>query len=200
MEQSEGAYQLEQQQLDEMGPPPARSLRTNVMLDVETMGIGPNAAMLSIAAATFDPYGTGVMESFHAGIELESAVLHGGVVTPSTIAWWMHEDREHARRTYAELHKADIESVLYGFSTWYGSQSIPTWANSPTFDCAIVRSAMERLRMPCPWHYGHERDLRTVRALTRNWGSRTVAHDALADVTNQVTHLQEIIRASGLTP
>ena len=52
----------------------------DVMLDLETMGNGPHAAIIAIGAVKFDTQAQEIGEKFYTVIDLESAVAHGGVM------------------------------------------------------------------------------------------------------------------------
>lgn len=168
------------------------------MLDLETLGTGPNAAIIAIGACQFDE--TTLGREFYRIVDLASAMDAGGVVDASTILWWMKQSDE-AR---GELLRkgTDIYDALQSFRAWILDLSpdgdVEIWGNGATFDNVILRSAYTRLKMSAPWSYRGDRCFRTVRAEappvdTSGWGG--TAHNALDDARFQARYLQEVWRA-----
>ena len=68
---------------------------TEVMLDLETMGNGPDAAIVAIGAVAFDiETATISPRGFYVRVDLESAIGSGGVMDPSTVIWWLQQSDE----------------------------------------------------------------------------------------------------------
>ena len=66
-----------------------------IMLDLETMGTGPNAAIVAIEAAAFCPHEHRVLgNSFYMPVGLASAVQGGGVMDVGTVQWWLQQGPE----------------------------------------------------------------------------------------------------------
>jgi hypothetical protein len=66
----------------------------DLMLDLETMGTSPNAAIVAIGAVKFDP-GTGELGGrFYQVVDLASSVAAGCVIDPDTVLWWMRQSPE----------------------------------------------------------------------------------------------------------
>jgi len=60
----------------------------NIMLDLETMGNGNNAAIIAIGAVKFDQ---DITDRFYKTIDLDSSVDVGLEIDPSTVLWWMKQ-------------------------------------------------------------------------------------------------------------
>ena len=58
---------------------------TQVMLDLETMGKGPDAAIVAIGACTFDIAAGKIGTTYYNRVDLASAVSAGGVIDASTV-------------------------------------------------------------------------------------------------------------------
>jgi hypothetical protein len=163
----------------------------HVMLDLETMGNGNDAAIVSIGAVKFDT--DHILDEFHVGVELASAMQFGGKADPGTVEWWLHPDRAQARDNLLALVKIDLPSALQGFSQWFGEDK-PIWGNGATFDNVILRSAYARAGMEYPARFWNDRCYRTVKnaypeiTLVREG----VHHDACDDARCQAKHLQAI--------
>lgn len=59
------------------------------MIDLETMGLKPDAAIISIGAVCFDLNKRTIVDTFYRAVDLESAIANGGTVTGSTISFWI---------------------------------------------------------------------------------------------------------------
>ena len=70
----------------------------NVMIDLETMGVNNNAAIIAIGAVAFDFEGN-LGYHFYQTITLQSSVENGGIMDASTVLWWMRQSDE-ARKEF----------------------------------------------------------------------------------------------------
>ena len=170
----------------------------HIMLDLETMGTGPNAAITAIGAVKFDPDKGEIVETFYFKVNLESSVKQGGVIDASTVIWWLGQNEE-AR---AEMQKkgGHILDGLYEFKGQIGADA-RIWGNGAAFDNVILRSAYERAQIIAPWDFRNDRCYRTVKAMfkqTPTVEKPTVAHHALADAEAQAKHLMLIAKTHGL--
>lgn len=175
-----------------------------IMLDLETMGVGNDAAIIAVGAVVFDLASDTYTEenSFYSTVDLQSAVSSGGVISPSTVMWWMQQSDE-ARAEFIE-EGAYIKHVLLLFGSWVGQirempeqPDIQVWGNGSDFDNVILRSAYERAGLPVPWHFRENRCFRTMRAMhptvdTSAWNDE-VKHKAVDDARWQARYLFEIV-------
>lgn len=167
----------------------------NIMLDLETMGTGPDAAIIAIGAVEFDLKTMTLGREFYQVIDLASSMAAGGTVTASTIMWWMQQSDE-ARGEFKK-DGIEIRDALLWFKAWL--QSYPfdgLWGNGVDFDNVILRTAYERSSFIPPWSRKNNRCFRTVRALsppvdTSTWES--VKHNALSDAKWQARYLMEVL-------
>lgn len=176
-------------------------MNTHVMLDLETMGTGNEAAIIAIGAAKFDPEGSDIIEAFYVRVSLESSLAAGMKIDGSTVMWWLGEERAEARRALLATEAQHIEDALFGFSQWFGDSSQPVWGNGATFDNVILRNAYAKLMLPAPWSYRDDRCYRTVKALAPHIEPVTsigVEHQALDDAKYQARHLQAIVAAGAV--
>ena len=88
----------------------------DVMLDLETMGNGPDSAIIAIGAVEFDLAEQKTGHGFYVHVDLESAVKAGGVVDASTVLWWMKQG-DQARSAFARQGER-MEVALHLFSEW----------------------------------------------------------------------------------
>lgn len=175
------------------------------MLDLETMGNGPDAAIVAIGAVAFDIEASIVsLHSFYVRVDLESAVRCGGVMDPSTVEWWLREPSEAAREEITRQHppRYHIDSALDLFSEWLGDTAngakTHVWGNGAAFDNVILRRAYERNDKDVPWLHWNDRCYRTIKGL---YGhdlkiERTgTHHHAMADAEAQAVHLLRMLDA-----
>lgn len=172
-----------------------------VMLDIETMSVESNAAVVTIGAVKFDPHGPiGVLGDpdnpeythFHQAVELRSLSEAEFHIDGATIAWWLNQDTMPREALLKE--PVDIASALSRFYLWYGDVSVPTWGNGSGFDNVILRNAYQRLGGVCPFKFHHDRCFRTIKSLFPDvsYLPSVVAHHAMYDAEAQAVHLQKL--------
>lgn len=166
----------------------------NVMVDLETLGKGSDAVILSIGAVAFDE--TGVGSDFYANIDPESCTRVGMKMDASTVMWWMTQG-DQARQVFKDGSRLDI--VLRNFTLWFASVGAENvWGNGATFDNVILSNAYTLAGLERPWSYRGDRCYRTLKALLPdvkappNFGT---AHNALDDARYQAIHAVELLKA-----
>lgn len=168
----------------------------DLMIDIETAGLPPSGALLSIGACFFDMHTETIGPTFQRTVHLATATRDGGVIDAGTFIFWLGQP-ERARNA-VRFGGQDIRVVLSDFSDWIAQtcrhEDVRPWANAPTFDLTILGGAYQRSGLQRPWHYTRERDFRTVRNMypaivydPKEKGDE--AHDALADAVFQARHL-----------
>lgn len=174
----------------------------DLMVDIETAGLPPNGALLSIGAAFFDLHTETIGPTFNRVIHVASSVKHGGVIDPGTFLFWLRQG-DAARKSVA-YGGEPIDLVLGDFAAWVDEHSrrgdVRPWGNSNSFDMTILGTAYQRLGLKAPWHWSHERDFRTVRNVNPQVEYNPDekgegGHNALVDALFQIEHLLKIKRA-----
>lgn len=140
----------------------------DVMLDLETMGTGPNAAIVAIGAVEFGELPDTLGRSFYRTVSLASSQREGLHIDASTVMWWLQqgdEAREALRRDAVDLVEA-----LQLFAQWLDGSGVPLkerriWGNGPSFDCVILANAYQACLYEVPWRYYNERCYRTAKDL-----------------------------------
>lgn len=166
-----------------------------VMIDLETLGVGSKPVLLSLGATKFNE--TEILDRFHVGIDPTSCQRIGLQVDASTVMWWMDDDRAAGRQALLGLERHDIVSVLTGFAEWFGPDPLPVWGNGATADNVWLRNAFELAGVPCPWPYWMDRCHRTIKNLAPgvNIPREGTHHDALDDAIYQTAQWQAIMSA-----
>lgn len=161
------------------------------MIDIEGLGTGPDAAILTIAAQSFDPFGTGHYDrQYYARITLESQ--ENRRIQDDTLAWWATQPEAQAE-AFAEDNRVPLDQALdelYRLA-W---QHDYIWAQGPTYDINILEHAYKSYNKTQPWQFYRIRDSRTVLSL---WPGRPVpptSHHALEDTRKQINILQQTLK------
>lgn len=151
------------------------------MVDIETLGLEPGCALLSVGAVKFDTDGLG--ETFYRSVDLGSCDDAGLHIDAGTLDWWLGQDDA----VTGVLRGGDpLEEVLTDFVEWF-PDGAEVWANSPSFDCEILKACFEAVGLSEPWAFRDERDVRTIRALPHAVDVEIDGdkHDALDDAKRQ---------------
>lgn len=164
----------------------------DVMLDLETMGAGPTAAIIAVGAVQFDPAAGTLGDEFYAVVDLQSSVAAGLHIDPSTVLWWLRQSDE-ARAAVTEPG-SPLADVLRDFAGWLPAGA-RVWGNGAGFDNVVLASAYRAVGMRTPWSYRDDRCYRTLRALNPDveYARSGTAHNALHDARSQARHALELL-------
>lgn len=167
----------------------------DVMLDIETLGQGSFAAIISIGAVRFDVANGAIGDKFYSRVCPQSSVDAGMHIDTSTVLWWFKQG-DAARAEFNVPNPPKLKDVLLAFTGWMnrtpGEKRV--WGNGATFDNVIVTNAYKLLGLERPWSYKGDRCYRTVRALFPDVKMVDVgiAHRADHDAEAQARHLMAI--------
>lgn len=174
-------------------------MTAHVMVDMETAGTGPDAAILSVGLVQFNPATGEQLSSCSVKIDLRSAVEHGGVIEPGTMQWWA-EQSDAAREVFNSKDTTDFMCAMLRVQSYLdviGSAYI--WSNGAGFDCVVLRRALERAGHKA-WPFWMDCDVRTMVMLGRQLGFdpktdmpfEGTVHNALDDAVHQVKYVSAI--------
>ena len=180
-------------------------MMNNVMIDIETLALTPDATILSIGAVKFDEISMG--DEFYFELKPDQ----GRGIDPGTALWWAQQSSAFDDG----LVKYGLREVIHHLNCFLldGAhdplENQPDfkgkiWANSPVFDLAILRDvyADRGHDLECPWKYYQERDVRTEKAFIPKDGrptSKGRPHHALDDAKHQVELVWAFLARSGLS-
>lgn len=174
----------------------------DVMIDLETLGTRPDAAIIQIGAVFFEPLSGGKVMN---GKGFNRHVLvcdNGGTIDHGTLCFWLAEKSSGAMAE-AMSTKADfLGRVLQEFTDWPAKQLDrdwegigSVWASPSDFDLPILKSAFARAGMSVPWDRRTTRDAHTLFALA---GGKPeidqtgfTEHDAFDDAVVQAMQVQK---------
>lgn len=164
----------------------------HVMLDLETMSTGHNAAIVSIGAVKFDR--DQILNTFYTNVDLASCVDVGLEIDPNTIMWWLEQSQEAQEALLGQT--IDITGALEKFNRWLGVNydGMKIWGNGSDFDNVILRNAYKQCNITAPWKYSGNMCYRTIKNLYSGIKIQRegVQHNALQDAVDQANHLIEI--------
>lgn len=176
----------------------------HMMIDLETLGTRPDAAIIQIGAVLFEPVSGGKLrnvshQGFNQHVLLQDAA---GSVDHGTIAWWMQQQSVAKMGEAMETKALPLGDVLQNFISWpmesceLSWEAISgVWANPVDFDLPILRSAFALFGQDAPWDRRATRDARTLFQLV---GGRPeidmtgfTYHDAFDDAVVQAMAVQK---------
>ena len=167
----------------------------HIMVDLETMGLLTDAAIVSIGAVRFNPVEGTLGSTFYKVVNLKSAVRGGGKIYPETVIWWMQQSKE-AREALTGDDSVLIETALKEFADWVREETLEggIWGNGAAFDNVVLEGAYLRLGKMVPWSYKENRCYRTVAAMYPEIEREQLGthHNALDDAISQAKHLCKI--------
>jgi len=176
----------------------------DLMLDLETMGVKPNAAIAAIGAVFFDIETRTISNGFYIQIDLASSVKYGGgKIDPETVIWWMQQGED--ARAQITAGDCSINVALNEFRLYIESNSsvenVRVWGNGAAFDNVVLRSAYEALCIRAPWDFRNDRCYRTIKAMHPEVtipfeGTR---HHAIHDARHQARHLIAMLNPGEMT-
>lgn len=171
----------------------------HIMVDLETMGLSADAAIISIGAVAFDPERKQWTHKFYTPVHLASSVKAGMSVDPHTVLWWLKQS-DGARS--AIQGGDELEQALAKFSNFVATvqntpdEAVCIWGNGSDFDNAILATAYRLTGSKQPWKFWNNRCYRTVKNLWDPTGQhferKGEHHNALDDAFSQAEHLMRI--------
>ena len=160
------------------------------MIDLETMGLKGNSAIVSIGAVAFDPDSNTLGDTFYVNIDLSSCIDHGLVVDGATVAWWISQRSDAKKSLFIDAKP--LEKALEEFTQYMQKfNRVKVWGNGLGFDNVIVKNAYAALKQDRPWSDFQDRDMRTIVDIAESiHGKLTkektgISHNALDDAFNQ---------------
>jgi hypothetical protein len=176
----------------------------NVMIDIETLSTSPNAIILTIGAIVFETDETidlKVLETdkaFYRKVSIQSCKDLNMDIDSDTEKWWNQQnDKTRYEAIDDPTNRLPIQTVLKEFSEWLKINTINNfkiWANSPSFDCVILKEAYKACKLPLPWKFWLERDIRTLFDITdiKSYDlPNSNKHNALYDCYRQISGVQQ---------
>lgn len=177
--------------------------RRNFMVDIETIGTTPGAAILSIGACEFEfdiaPPSPSYFNPFYVNINLLDSLFSGFRVEPETVNWWMHNSKE-SRLALVLDPALTVRDALVEFNKYLPNRNddYHLWAKGPDFDLVMMAEAYKMLEMKQPWSFRNSRDVRTIcwaGGVPPEPSGKLIQHNALHDAQEQADDVARNIKA-----
>lgn len=182
----------------------------HLMVDVETLGVAPDAPIVAIAAIAFEPDGGRIVGEFYRKMDLNDVVsTTGAVIHADTVKWWFKQAPEALLEMVGDLGQNGILSVrdtLKEFGEFIQRHQasprsgIKYWANGANFDPVLIEATYTRLNLKSPLNFWKSLDVRTIVEIGRQYGEDPktdavklgVPHKALEDCRLQVGYVSDL--------
>ena len=164
------------------------------MIDLETLATGPNAAVLTLGAVKFNPWGQGYSDKIYFRIDLDDQDALGREVDPNTLDWWSKQDPAIMEEAFHPDDRIPLKEAVDRFHKFaWGCDQF--WSHGATFDLVIMENLYKQLEKPLPWNFWQLRDTRTLFDLGFDPDMPTGGkHDALEDAIRQAVGVQNMYR------
>ncbi len=134
----------------------------NVFIDLETLGLRQDGAIISIGAVKFNIDKSKITDTFHRNFIWATSLKYGSS-EPGTLAWWGNQSAE-AKAALESPAQVDIDEGMEEFREWLGVAPI-VWGNGALFDIGKLEYYFESKEERHPWDFRSTRDNRTVAAI-----------------------------------
>jgi exodeoxyribonuclease VIII len=169
----------------------------HLMIDLETLGLNPTAAIVGIGAVFFNPESGELGKTFDKFVTVQSNMELDRTITPSTLEWWLKQPSAVREKMFTK-EAIHLSTAMQEFSKFVvgvtGGKEYRVWGNGATFDITIMEDAYRCVKRRPPWKYRNVRDVRTLVDLTSHL-PRTpfegVRHLALDDAVHQAKYVSE---------
>lgn len=173
-------------------------MKTDVMIDLETLDVLPTATILTIGAVKFDPFGDELseadMEKFYVKVDVDSCDKIGCTVSQDTLEWWAKQSQEAQNEAFSpddRIEITDAVNQLYKFC--WGAKRV--WSHGAGFDIIILENLFRKIGKAIPWSFWEVRDTRTLFDIGINPNRPPVLkHHALEDAWNQAVGVQNVYK------
>jgi hypothetical protein len=185
---------------------------TEVMLDLETLSVDSDAAIVSLGAVQFnledvdtdlDLLGNSRNRIMYGAIRIDDA-MKWGKVDAGTLRWWLNQS-EAARKIFAFGGPTEyLRTMLMFFNDFMkinDEQARNLWGNGSGFDCVVIENAYKKQALEMTWRFTQQRDMRTIKELAKKINPNVnneldigTRHNALDDAIKQVLLVQRYYR------
>jgi hypothetical protein len=162
----------------------------HMMLDLETLALDPRAIVFQIGVVVFDMQTGEMPVKMRLDIDILPQIMRGRIFDAETQKWWMTQPKESWDRWPKSV--LTVTTALEDINALFKEGHIQhVWANSPSFDCVILRSLAKDFATDLAWDFRSEMDVRTIKTMN-SLASLPPAdpfettHDALKDCIDQV--------------
>ena len=183
---------------------------SEIMIDLETLSVRPNAVILTIGAIKFNrndkwDFNKTYIEqpninTFYRRITIQSCINIGLRTDPETEQFWLDQDNDVKYEALHHPDRVNIEVALKDFTNWVGYSKL-IWGHGDDFDCPILSEAYKHCNMEVPWNFWNTRDTRTLFDIAKIYQKdlpNNNKHHALHDCYRQIIGVQKCIKKLNL--
>lgn len=176
----------------------------NIVVDIETLSLQSDAAIISIAAVPFNPMVEEVnvfnvfqvfpqgavkeLEEFYEVVNATSCALQGMHIDMETVKWW-EKKSEEAKADLLNRRPMNIGEAMNALHNYLEAiknvfdADIKVWAQGSDFDFPILKNAYRKTMKDTklPWSYKMQRDARTyiLEKLEKYYGLEEKPYDRI---------------------
>lgn len=185
---------------------------SDVMVDLETLGVDSDAAIVSLGAVRFnledtdtdlDLIANSTGRVMYGVIRIDDA-MKWGKADAGTVRWWLNQ-HDDARSIFKFGGPTEyLRTMLIYFNDFVkidDERGRNVWGNGSGFDCVILESAYKKQQLSTTWNFTQQRDMRTIKDLAKRINHKVnneldvgVRHNALDDAIKQVLLVQRYYR------
>lgn len=169
------------------------TMKTHLMIDLETMGTSPNAVVLSCGLVLFNR--ERVILEDERTLSIYDQLVNGRSISKDTAEWWKKQSPE-AQKVIADSISGGVTlpefydwlEAFLGASKSESQSTILVWSNGANFDIPIVEDICFQIGKPVPWKFWNTRCYRTLKTmfhLEHSIKREGVSHRALDDAKYQ---------------
>lgn len=168
-------------------------LYTDIMIDLETVGLTPKVVILEIGIVAFNMMDTTipvVSRSYMPDPEVQATM--GRSIDWRTMKWWLQQDPVALHRVMFPHEVCHPRDAAISIRDWLQNMQINVWAWPSTFDIPILEDWFRDVGVTPPWSH---RDIRCARTVCKYRNvqidrSEGLAHSAVDDCLAQVKALR----------
>ena len=176
-------------------------MATHGMIDLETLGVTNDCAILTVGAIKFDPYSNAEPHSgLYLRVNVDEQTELGRTVDDNTLEWWGKQDPKIRDEALGDENRVSVNELLRQLNKFTVGCS-ELWCQGPLFDYAILEHLYKQMGQPCPWNYWQIRDSRTVFSMMPQDPRKAIQeelHNALADCYYQAKCIQSTFKHFGV--
>jgi hypothetical protein len=184
------------------------SKKIGIMLDIESLDVGPRSVVTQLAFAAFDLEDPDtILREVEEYLPIQPQINLKRTINADTIIWWMQQD-DASRERFKRSSGNDMDELIALVNSvgrkltqvLEDATEYEIWARGPQFDCVNVQTLFNDCGQVSPWEYDKVMDLRTLmkQALLKTSDVPLpvglVKHVALDDCKYQIVCYAEAIR------
>jgi len=172
---------------------------TDITIDIETMGVKPDAQILSISAIAFNPFE--ITTDFTTNPKLDLLLSLDEQAHRSqdddTCWWWTMRSPEVQAKIFNDVGRVPVPEALDSLIKFCWQKN-RIWCQGPTLDITLLTHIFAEYGKGVPWGYGAVRDSRTLLDLVYIEAPEAT-HDSIEDCIRQTKMVQEALSKLGIT-